>query len=248
LIDDINATGYGLTFGVHTRIDEMIEFATQRIRAGNIYVNRNVIGAVVGVQPFGGEGLSGTGPKAGGPLYLYRLLSVRPSSALQSIVPDAQALPCVQALPGPTGERNAWILRPRGTVLCVAATAEGAQVQWDAAKSCGNRAMWVGNDAVQRWWAALPEAERAQIGMVGGGDIDTLDGIHAVLFEGDSDALLCLNQRIAARSGPILSVQGLTSGEIQSGARYACDRLVSECALSVNTAAAGGNASLMSIG
>ncbi|PWF22948.1 trifunctional transcriptional regulator/proline dehydrogenase/L-glutamate gamma-semialdehyde dehydrogenase [Corticimicrobacter populi] len=248
LIDDINATGYGLTFGVHTRIDEMIEFATQRIRAGNIYVNRNVIGAVVGVQPFGGEGLSGTGPKAGGPLYLYRLLSVRPSSALQSIVPDAQALPCVQALPGPTGERNAWILRPRGTVLCVAATAEGAQVQWDAAKSCGNRAMLAGNGVVQQWWTALPEAERAQIGMVGDGDIDTLDGIHAVLFEGDSDALLCLNQRIAARPGPILSVQGLTTGEIQSGARYACDRLVSECALSVNTAAAGGNASLMSIG
>jgi RHH-type proline utilization regulon transcriptional repressor/proline dehydrogenase/delta 1-pyrroline-5-carboxylate dehydrogenase len=65
----INATGYGLTFGVHTRIDETIAHVDRRIKAGNLYVNRNIIGAVVGVQPFGGRGLSGTGPKAGGPLY-----------------------------------------------------------------------------------------------------------------------------------------------------------------------------------
>ena len=78
LIDDINATGYGLTFGLHTRLDETIAHVTSRVRAGNIYVNRNVIGAVVGVQPFGGRGLSGTGPKAGGPLYLGRLLQQPP--------------------------------------------------------------------------------------------------------------------------------------------------------------------------
>ncbi|MBS1162878.1 MAG: delta-pyrroline-5-carboxylate dehydrogenase [Burkholderiaceae bacterium] len=73
LVDDINACGYGLTFGVHSRIDETIDFVTSRIRAGNLYVNRNMIGAVVGVQPFGGLALSGTGPKAGGPLLLHRL-------------------------------------------------------------------------------------------------------------------------------------------------------------------------------
>ncbi|MGL5432398.1 MAG: L-glutamate gamma-semialdehyde dehydrogenase, partial [Plesiomonas shigelloides] len=73
LIRDINSTGYGLTFGVHTRIDETIARVTATVQAGNMYVNRNMVGAVVGVQPFGGEGLSGTGPKAGGPLYLYRL-------------------------------------------------------------------------------------------------------------------------------------------------------------------------------
>jgi RHH-type proline utilization regulon transcriptional repressor/proline dehydrogenase/delta 1-pyrroline-5-carboxylate dehydrogenase len=72
VIDSINDTGYGLTFGIHSRIDETIERAVARIRAGNIYVNRNVIGAVVGSQPFGGEGLSGTGFKAGGPNYLLR--------------------------------------------------------------------------------------------------------------------------------------------------------------------------------
>jgi len=68
----INATGYGLTLGVHTRIQETADFIRARARVGNLYVNRNQIGAVVGVQPFGGEGLSGTGPKAGGPHYLHR--------------------------------------------------------------------------------------------------------------------------------------------------------------------------------
>ncbi len=70
--DAINATGYGLTLGIHSRIEETAQFVRERIRVGNIYVNRNQIGAVVGVQPFGGEGLSGTGPKAGGPHYMLR--------------------------------------------------------------------------------------------------------------------------------------------------------------------------------
>jgi RHH-type proline utilization regulon transcriptional repressor/proline dehydrogenase/delta 1-pyrroline-5-carboxylate dehydrogenase len=72
LIDEINALGYGLTLGIQTRIDTRADALACRARCGNVYVNRNIIGAVVGVQPFGGEGLSGTGPKAGGPHYLYR--------------------------------------------------------------------------------------------------------------------------------------------------------------------------------
>jgi RHH-type proline utilization regulon transcriptional repressor/proline dehydrogenase/delta 1-pyrroline-5-carboxylate dehydrogenase len=66
----INATGYGLTLGLHSRIKATADFVAERVKVGNLYVNRNQIGAVVGVQPFGGEGLSGTGPKAGGPNYL----------------------------------------------------------------------------------------------------------------------------------------------------------------------------------
>lgn len=73
VIEQINNTGYGLTLGIHSRINETIEKIIQNVKVGNIYVNRNMIGAVVGVQPFGGEGLSGTGPKAGGPYYLPRL-------------------------------------------------------------------------------------------------------------------------------------------------------------------------------
>ncbi len=77
VIDDINATGYGLTVGLHSRIDTTVEYVHARLKVGNAYVNRNQIGAVVGVQPFGGEGLSGTGPKAGGPRYLHRFATER---------------------------------------------------------------------------------------------------------------------------------------------------------------------------
>jgi RHH-type proline utilization regulon transcriptional repressor/proline dehydrogenase/delta 1-pyrroline-5-carboxylate dehydrogenase len=96
--DAINATGYGLTLGIHTRIETTAEEIERRIRVGNIYVNRNQIGAVVGSQPFGGEGLSGTGPKAGGPHYLARFATERVSStdttasggnaALMSMAPE----------------------------------------------------------------------------------------------------------------------------------------------------------------
>ncbi len=77
VIDAIEATGYGLTMGLHTRLDRRVEHVAKRARAGNLYVNRNIIGAVVGSQPFGGEGLSGTGPKAGGPHYLLRFCAER---------------------------------------------------------------------------------------------------------------------------------------------------------------------------
>jgi RHH-type proline utilization regulon transcriptional repressor/proline dehydrogenase/delta 1-pyrroline-5-carboxylate dehydrogenase len=72
VLDAIETTGYGLTLGIHSRIDATVERIADRLATGNVYVNRNMIGAVVGVQPFGGHGLSGTGPKAGGPHYLLR--------------------------------------------------------------------------------------------------------------------------------------------------------------------------------
>ena len=77
MVERVNARGYGLTLGVHSRIDETVETVRRLARAGNVYVNRNMIGATVGVQPFGGEGLSGTGPKAGGPHYLLRFATER---------------------------------------------------------------------------------------------------------------------------------------------------------------------------
>jgi RHH-type proline utilization regulon transcriptional repressor/proline dehydrogenase/delta 1-pyrroline-5-carboxylate dehydrogenase len=75
LIDDIAGNGYGLTLGIHSRIDARVEHIAARLANGNVYVNRNMIGAVVGTQPFGGTGLSGTGPKAGGPDYLKRFIT-----------------------------------------------------------------------------------------------------------------------------------------------------------------------------
>jgi RHH-type proline utilization regulon transcriptional repressor/proline dehydrogenase/delta 1-pyrroline-5-carboxylate dehydrogenase len=77
VVDAVNAKGYGLTMGVHSRIEDTVELVRARACAGNLYVNRNMIGATVGVQPFGGEGLSGTGPKAGGPHYLFRFATER---------------------------------------------------------------------------------------------------------------------------------------------------------------------------
>jgi RHH-type proline utilization regulon transcriptional repressor/proline dehydrogenase/delta 1-pyrroline-5-carboxylate dehydrogenase len=75
VVDAVNALGYGLTLGIHTRIDGLAQRIARALRVGNVYINRNMIGAVVGVQPFGGTGLSGTGPKAGGPHYLHRMAS-----------------------------------------------------------------------------------------------------------------------------------------------------------------------------
>ncbi len=196
-----NATGFGLTFGVHSRIDETIERATGLSHAGNQYVNRSVIGAAVGVQPFGGHGLSGTGPKAGGPLYLLRLLSLRPAAVLS---------PSVE-LPGPVGERNTYSLRPKGTVLCIARDPERLQAQVDAAKATGNRAVMDIDDAT----------------------------VAAVLFDGTSADLLVLARRLAERDGPLVPVYC---------APYPLEFLFDEVSLSINTAAAGGNASLMAIG
>ena len=77
MIEALNATGYGLTLGLHSRIENVAGYVAEHARVGNLYINRNQIGAVVGVQPFGGEGLSGTGPKAGGPSYVARFATER---------------------------------------------------------------------------------------------------------------------------------------------------------------------------
>ncbi len=238
LINRINALGYGLTFGVHTRIDETIDRLTHHIHAGNVYVNRNIVGAVVGVQPFGGEGLSGTGPKAGGPLYVRRLLSHLPELNIEAYQRGV-------SLPGPTGENNTYRVYPRGVVLCVPATVKGLEQQLMAVQRSGNQALLYVRDS---------QAEYAQLAQANGGhvvldqaDLQTLD-FDAVLFEGDSDELLSLNQQLAQRDGPIIGVQGLSSSALQAGSVYQTERLVREVSTSVNTAAVGGNASLMMIG
>ncbi|MDE8347352.1 MAG: L-glutamate gamma-semialdehyde dehydrogenase, partial [Acidocella sp.] len=148
LIDEINAKGYALTFGLHTRIDAFAAYVASRIAAGNIYINRNMVGAVVGVQPFGGHGLSGTGPKAGGPLYLYRLLAAAPA-----------CLPTAQTLPGPVGEHNAYALQPRGAVYCQAITEAGARAQAEAVAAAGCQAVFTLDEPA----AALLEGDAAAV-------------------------------------------------------------------------------------
>ncbi len=245
LMADIAATGYGLTFGLHTRIDETIARVTALSRAGNIYVNRNVVGAVVGVQPFGGHGLSGTGPKAGGPLYLRRLLAHCPPPSLpKGRAPAAaaewetwlrqqgrntEADACAQSqactllgveleLNGPVGERNVYSLHPRGVVRCLGRNM-GALI--GAALAAGNRVL-------------VPDADREGVpkGWIGEGDFD------AVLFDGTEAELRALNSELAQRPGPVVPVVLPWQQEF----------LLLERVISTNTAAAGGNASLMSIG
>jgi RHH-type proline utilization regulon transcriptional repressor/proline dehydrogenase/delta 1-pyrroline-5-carboxylate dehydrogenase len=110
VVSDINAMGYGLTFGLHTRIDARVQHILDRIHVGNVYVNRNQIGAVVGSQPFGGEGLSGTGPKAGGPLYLPRFRKPAAGSGDMPASPVISMRALKDHLPDAT--RSGWSTRP----------------------------------------------------------------------------------------------------------------------------------------
>ncbi|MBB4863298.1 RHH-type proline utilization regulon transcriptional repressor/proline dehydrogenase/delta 1-pyrroline-5-carboxylate dehydrogenase [Pseudomonas nitritireducens] len=280
LLAQINESGYGLTLGVHTRIDETIAQVVGSAHVGNLYVNRNVVGAVVGVQPFGGEGLSGTGPKAGGPLYLYRLLSTRPQDAVANQLKGdgAQALPrpkdaqqavdaltkwagqkeaalaslldgygelaqsfTQQVLTGPTGERNTYTLLPREHVLCLAEDRADLLAQLAAVLCVGSRPLVAeSNAAVVK---ELPKEVAQRIELVA--DWSVTDKVFdAILHHGDSDQLRAVCELASQRKGAIVGVTGLNRGETD----IPLERLLIERALSVNTAAAGGNASLMTIG
>jgi RHH-type proline utilization regulon transcriptional repressor/proline dehydrogenase/delta 1-pyrroline-5-carboxylate dehydrogenase len=249
----IEATGYALTFGIHTRLDETVTRAEGGQSAGNVYVNRNMVGAIVGTQPFGGSGLSGTGPKAGGPLTIRRLLATAGplDPALAGTPPErthafAALLtatghdrdgilrrtlaftPCHACLdlPGPVGERNVYALEPRGPILCRATTEAGALAQLAAVLATGN-------DPVIEPGFPCPDAYRAFAA-----DARTAN-LQAALHEGDSHSLAALAQELAARDGPIVTIHT---------APYAPEFLLRERVVTTNTAAAGGNASLMAIG
>jgi RHH-type proline utilization regulon transcriptional repressor/proline dehydrogenase/delta 1-pyrroline-5-carboxylate dehydrogenase len=136
VITQINAAGYGLTFGLHSRIDARVQHVIDRVNMGNIYVNRNQIGAIVGSQPFGGHGLSGTGPKAGGPRYM--------AGFCRNAVPvEADE----QVLPGPTGESNLYRIHPRQGILCAGPGADAAAQQAQIARDLGCRDITVDPNA-----------------------------------------------------------------------------------------------------
>ncbi|HRZ60394.1 MAG TPA: trifunctional transcriptional regulator/proline dehydrogenase/L-glutamate gamma-semialdehyde dehydrogenase [Rubrivivax sp.] len=287
LVAQINATGYGLTMGLHTRIDETIAQVVDAAHAGNLYVNRNMVGAVVGVQPFGGHGLSGTGPKAGGPLYLLRLLAQRPAPAVDDALSAmgaqqagvdqslrerirqdlaelgawAEAQPhaglsarCrdlearspsgkTWTLRGPTGEVDTYSLMPRDVVLCLAADEGDLLTQLAAVLAVGSQALWPAGEAGDALYGRLPQTLRRRIGRVGDWR-DAQASFAAVLHHGDGDHLREVCREVAGRDGAIVGVVGLQHGETA----VPLERLLVERALSVNTAAAGGNASLMTIG
>jgi len=307
LIDAIDRVGYGLTLGVQTRIDEVVGLIASRARVGNQYVNRNMIGAVVGVQPFGGEGLSGTGPKAGGPLYLRRLVHL-PLDAAAGLLPvegvsgarapggaqglrgvtratgaqqehRSAALAAVEALAhwlrtsndvqlralgdtcaalardtplalprvldGPTGERNVWWLAPRRAVLGVAHEDADRIFQFAHVLAAGTTMQWLSDDAGARaLHDALPSGLRAHVQWVDDVQVGRFD---AAIVHGSDDEVRRWSVRLAQREGPIVAVLACATGDRRYGV-IALERLFVERTLSVNTAAAGGNTSLMTIG
>ncbi|MGO4352594.1 trifunctional transcriptional regulator/proline dehydrogenase/L-glutamate gamma-semialdehyde dehydrogenase [Rhizobium sp. RAF36] len=275
LIDDINASGYGLTFGLHTRLDETIAHVTSRVQAGNLYVNRNIIGAVVGVQPFGGRGLSGTGPKAGGPLYIGRLVQKAPVPPQHSSVhidpaladfavwlsgkdraDDAEAarelgsLSAVglqKELVGPVGERNLYALHPRGRVLLAPVSERGLYRQVAAALATGNQLVIDEASGLRSTLSNLPASVAHRIKWTTDWNKD--GPFASALVEGDAERVMKVNKAIAALDGPLVLVQSASTAEIESDIEaYCLNWLVEEVSTSINTAAAGGNASLMTIG
>jgi len=229
IISDLNAADYSLTFGLHTRIDGRVEDITQSLRVGNIYVNRNQIGAIVGSQPFGGNGLSGTGPKAGGPSYLPRFyknssanlpdekpsaLSLAEAQKMIDAVPRStniarEALTC----PGPTGESNVLSLYAKGRIIC-----------------CGPDA---------KTQAELIKAQGCTPVMMSGLNprhLEHLAEFDGVIHWGSREQQSKARQALARREGPILPL--ICSEAVE----FAC---FDERHVCIDMTASGGNAELL---
>ncbi|MEM7299972.1 MAG: bifunctional proline dehydrogenase/L-glutamate gamma-semialdehyde dehydrogenase PutA [Pseudomonadota bacterium] len=248
VIEDINATGYGLTFGLHTRIDDRVQSIVDRVNAGNIYVNRNQIGAVVGTQPFGGEGLSGTGPKAGGPAYVKRFTALNDDAINHEIASDqpepaaAQSMMTLDQLqtlvdragsqvkasneneidcPGPTGESNRLSTHPKGVVLCLGPEDGLIAAQKKAAEGTG---------------CAAIALEDGAAGSIDPDHLRDLDHIAAIVCGTSHPDIRDIRKALAERSGQIIP---LICDHRDS------DRFLIERHVCVDTTASGGNAELL---
>ncbi len=229
VVDAVNATGYGLTFGLHTRIDDRVQRIVERLQVGNTYVNRNQIGAVVGSQPFGGEGMSGTGPKAGGPDYLHRFTrgDVPVVTEQDRVMSEAEVMAALRVagagagpksvdLPGPTGESNRLTTVARGPVVCLGPTAASAADQAAAIHALGGVAI---------------EAPSLAADVLG-----RLTGISGAVWWGDVADGRAYARALAGRAGPILPlIGGLPDAGHARLERHVC----------IDTTASGGNAQLL---
>ncbi len=243
VVSDINNRGYGLTFGLQTRIERRIDKLSSAMKVGNIYVNRNQVGAVVGSQPFGGEGLSGTGPKAGGPHYLprfFRSNSPRNSIvagktlALETVQTAIENLPSVdprprdhEVMPGPTGESNELFTYARGTILCLGPSSADAQTQAKTAREQGCEALIVTPEAV---------GENALDGFLSREHLAQLSGVDAVVCWSEAEDIRDIRKALASRDGPLIPL--ITEKDFSNHClveRHVC----------IDTTAAGGNVSLL---
>lgn len=243
IIADINASGYGLTFGLHTRIDDRVEHITSKLNVGNIYVNRNQIGAVVGSQPFGGEGLSGTGPKAGGAHYVKRFKrlalpdhnmvdgddvdTAAVQAALNAAVTDTHRALWTIDLPGPTGESNRWSTYAKGTILCLGPTSADAKKQMKIANEMGCAAVGVAPNLV---------GPNTISGVLTRAALLDLKGFEAVALWSNKDDLVAARYALAQREGALLPL--IATSDMS-------DLCTLERHLCIDTTAAGGNASLL---
>ena len=243
VIGDINGRGYGLTFGLQTRIERRIDKLTSAMKVGNIYVNRNQVGAVVGSQPFGGEGLSGTGPKAGGPHYLPRFFATsRPTmpvadgtvqmaetvqAALDNLATPDKRPRSSEIMPGPTGESNELFTYARGTILCLGPTAEDATKQAEIARKQGCETLICAPGA---------GGEHALDGFLPRETLAGLTGIDAVVCWSEIDDIRAIRKALAKRDGPLVPIITEEAFEHQCLVeRHVC----------IDTTAAGGNVSLL---
>lgn len=231
VVTDVNARGFGLTFGLHSRIDDRVQWISDKIRTGNTYINRNQIGAIVGSQPFGGEGLSGTGPKAGGALYVNRFFAPKhptePAHNWGVGDPDQWAAPDMTApqeaqiathvLPGPTGELNRLTYIPRPPILCLGPGETAVQQQAEFVEQLGGQA--------QRVTGAVTTTTLAGI-----------TGISGVIWWGDETTARAYATALAARKGPILAL-------ITDFPDLA--HIIHERHMCVDTTSAGGNVELL---
>lgn len=243
VVDAINDAGFGLTFGLHSRIDTRVRQITRRLTVGNLYVNRNQIGAVVGTQPFGGEGLSGTGPKAGGPHYLpcfqQRDMPVHPvvpgacvdpvqiQKLLDAMHPDLLTPQSTENRPGPTGESNRLSLFARGTILCLGPTAADARKQMEIARQHGCTVLGI---------APGLSGPATCDGFLDRASLRDLNGFDAVALWSERNDLIRARQCLAGRAGPLIPLIPF--------AQMAQDCL-RERHLCTDTTAAGGNATLL---
>jgi RHH-type proline utilization regulon transcriptional repressor/proline dehydrogenase/delta 1-pyrroline-5-carboxylate dehydrogenase len=300
VIQQVNALGYGLTLGIQTRIDSRALRLAEAARIGNVYVNRNIIGAVVGVQPFGGEGLSGTGPKAGGPHYLLRFVApqqaadvpagegtpIPPATGLdltalaqaqlawndqplaqrvqwleraaagqpaavaqawRAIGEQARQALREQTLPGPTGESNSLRLHGRGVIavlaegvdeLALARALGAALVSGNAVALCGGNSLADGLvQALLR--GGLPAALLQRVPADQAPALLAAEALHGVVAA--ADRLGAVHRRLAQREGAILPlIAPSEAAELTQLYRFCAEQT-----LTINTAAAGGNAALL---
>ena len=267
LIDQINGKGYALTHGVHSRIDGTVEHIRSRIESGNVYVNRNIVGAVVGVQPFGGHGLSGTGPKAGGSFYLQRLSRLKEwtaptlskigqvdEDALKRLETLLHGLPLPQsekmAAAASLGQSRVRTLRKAESVLA-GPTGERNVLSWHAPAR-----VWLYGGSLAASFTALVSLASAGVQAVVLPDhplaayADRLDGLLAVTDKPEAAGIshvAALETLPSARKQVLANRDGALVRILPSENGLDILQVFEEISCSINTTAAGGNASLMAM-